>query len=269
MKVVILAGGKGTRFAEETHARPKPMIEIGGKPILWHIMKHFNAHGCRDFNVALGYKGDFIKLWFVDHQLLRGGFGVKESAGVSFPPEEDEDWNVNLVDTGLETQTGGRIKAVGKTLGNEPFLLTWGDGVSDLNVQELIQFHRQHGKLATMVVAHPPARFGHVVMDGDLITNFEEKPKHREGWINAGIFVLEPQVLSYIGGPETEFERGPLDTLAKHGQLMAYRHEGFWQCMDTIHDRKVLEELWAKGSAPWTSWEQNQSAPSLRVISGM
>lgn len=255
MKVAILAGGKGTRFFEETRFRPKPMIELGGRPILWHIMMQFHAHGFSDFAVALGYKGDFIKRWFLDATVLSRNPAVRfPSAGPDADLAALNDWDVDLVETGLETQTGGRIKALGPRLGNERFLLAWGDGVSNVDFNAVVDYHRSHGKLATMVVVRPPARFGHVEMNGDQIMRFQEKPEKAEGWINGGMFLLEPEALHYIRDASTHFEKEPLENLAADGQLMAYRHEGFWQCMDTLHDRQKLEEIWATGEAPWKTW---------------
>jgi glucose-1-phosphate cytidylyltransferase len=251
MKVAILAGGKGTRFFEETRHRPKPMIEVGGQPILLHIMMQCHACGFSDFNIALGYKGDVIRRWFSERETLRNDLRdhklLRDFAGIP-------DWSVDLVDTGLDTNTGGRIKALGPHLGDETFILTWGDGVSDVDFNAAVDFHLSHGKLATMVVVRPPARFGHVEMSGDLITDFREKPARAEGWINGGMFVLEPEVLDYIAGPDTQFEKAPLETLARDQELMAYRHEGYWQCMDTLHDRIQLEDIWATGQAPWQTW---------------
>jgi glucose-1-phosphate cytidylyltransferase len=256
MKVAILAGGKGTRFSEETVVRPKPMIEVGGRPILWHIMMHYYASGLDDFVVALGYKSDFIKNWFAEQKLMETDLGLSGNAS---PPSicfsQQPNCNVNLVETGLDTQTGGRVKALASELGDAPFILAWGDGVSDVDVAKLQAFHADHGKLATMVIVRPPARFGHVGLDGDQIVHFEEKPAQSEGWINGGVFILEPEVLHYIRDASTHFEKEPLETLAREGQLMAYRHEGFWQCMDNGHDRNTLEQFWIAGNRPWVTWE--------------
>ena len=258
MKVAILAGGPGTRLAEETEVRPKPMVEIGDKPLLWHIMMHYAVHGYNNFTVALGYKGEYIKQWFANYATLTGDLTVETATGNLRRHSPDrhlrQDWTVNLVETGHDTQTGGRIKRLAPWLGKETFFLTWGDGVSDININRLLEFHRKHGKLATVTTTRPPARFGHMEFDGDRVTRFTEKPQTAEGWINAAFFVLEPQVFEYIDGDLTQFEREPLERLAGDGQLMAYKHESFWQCMDTIRDKKLLERLWASGNAPWKSW---------------
>ncbi len=235
MKIAILAGGKGSRVAEETDTRPKPMIEIGGKPILWHIMKHYQHYGFTDFVIALGYKSDYITRHLPDH--------------------DDSAWTTDLVDTGINTATGGRIKRLAPHVGNETFMLTWGDGVSDVDLDKLLAFHRSHGKRVTVTAVHPPARFGRLTLDDDRVTQFSEKPQHEEGWINGAFFVVEPQVFDYIEGDDTAWEREPLERLASEGQLMAYRHEGFWQCMDTLHDKRLLEEHWNSGTAPWKTWE--------------
>jgi glucose-1-phosphate cytidylyltransferase len=256
MKVAILAGGVGTRIQEETEAKPKPMVEIGGKPILWHIMKIYAHQGFRDFVVALGYKGDYVKRYMVDYASLTGNLtiGLREGRVQVHGDADRDDWNVALVDTGQTTNKGGRIKRLAPYLGDGTFMLTWGDGVADIDLRRLLDFHRAHGKLATLTAVRPPARFGHIELDGDVVAEFSEKPQAREGWINGAFFVLEPQVLDYIDGDETEWEKEPLERLAADGQLMAYRHEGFWQCMDTLRDRKLLEQLWDTGDAPWKLW---------------
>jgi glucose-1-phosphate cytidylyltransferase len=256
MKVAILAGGTGSRLQEETEARPKPMVEIGGRPILWHIMKHYAHYGHKDFVVALGYKGDYIKRWMVDYSTLQGDITVSLQNGqVSEHACEREDWQVSLVDTGQATQTGGRIKRLGPHLGGERFMLTWGDGVSDVDLDDLLSFHLAHGKLATVTAVRPPARFGRLdIGDGGMVTAFSEKPRMDQGWINGAFFVLEPEVLDYIDGDATHWEREPLERLAADGQLVAYRHEAFWQCMDTLRDKLLLEELWATDNPPWRVW---------------
>jgi glucose-1-phosphate cytidylyltransferase len=256
MKVAILAGGVGTRIQEETEAKPKPMVEIGGKPILWHIMKIYAHQGFSDFVVALGYKGDYVKRYMVDYASLTGNLtiGLREGRVQVHGDADRDDWNVALVDTGQTTNKGGRIKRLAPYLGDGTFMLTWGDGVADIDLRRLLDFHRAHGKLATLTAVRPPARFGHIELDGDVVAEFSEKPQAREGWINGAFFVLEPQVLDYIDGDETEWEKEPLERLAADGQLMAYRHEGFWQCMDTLRDRKLLEQLWDTGDAPWKLW---------------
>lgn len=256
MKVAILAGGVGSRLSEETEVKPKPMVEIGGRPILWHIMMHYSYYGFRDFIIALGYKGEVIKKYMVDYCSLNSNLKVNLRSGtVEMNGGYRPDWNVELIDTGIPTNTGGRIKRLAPYLGNETFMLTWGDGVSDVNLHALLEFHRSHGKLATLTAVRPPARFGHLELDGDRITEFNEKPQTGEGWINGAFFVLEPEVFDYIDGDDTAWEREPLQRLAREGQLMAYKHTSFWQCMDTLRDKKLLESLWQTGKAPWKIWE--------------
>ena len=256
MKVALLAGGVGSRLAEETDIRPKPMVEVGGQPILWHIMKHYAHYGFHDFVVALGYKGEYIKKYIVDHCALSGDLTVKMRNGdVLRHGNAQPDWTVDLIDTGTATLTGGRIKRLTPRLNNETFMLTWGDGVSNVDLHELLKFHRTHGKLATVTAVRPPARFGHMVFKGDQVEEFSEKPQTSEGWINGAFFVLEPEVLDYIDGDMTQWEREPMERLAREGQLMAYRHDSFWQCMDTLRDKRLLEDLWAAGKAPWAIWE--------------
>jgi glucose-1-phosphate cytidylyltransferase len=256
MKVAILAGGLGTRLAEETEDRPKPMVEIGGRPILWHIMRYYEHFGFNDFVVALGYKGEYIKRWFVDYASLTSDLTVdmKTRAVTPIDAQPGPAWRVDLVDTGQSTATGGRIKRLQSHLGDETCMVTWGDGVSTVDLGALLEFHRSHGRLATLTAARPPARFGHLELDGNEIVEFNEKPQTGEGWINGAFFVLEPGVIDYIAGDDTQFEREPLEGLAKDGQLMAYKHEGFWQCMDTVRDKKRLEDLWEAG-APWRVWD--------------
>ena len=256
MKVVILAGGLGTRLTEETESKPKPMVEVGGRPIVWHIMKTYAHHGFKEFALALGYKGDVIKRYFLDYAKIQSNFTVNTTSGdvMRRGPVED-DWNVHLIDTGQATMTGGRLKRMAPLLGRETFMATYGDGVCDIDVLKLVDFHRRHGKLATVTAVRPPARFGGLVFSDDRIVEFTEKPQIGEGWINGGYFVLEPQVLDYIDGDETVFETGPLERLAADGQLMAYRHGDFWQCMDTLRDLRLLEGLWSSGKAPWKAWE--------------
>ncbi len=256
MKVGILAGGVGTRLVEETEVKPKPMVEIGGRPILWHIMRHYAHYGFKDFVVALGYKGEVIKKYMVDYSSLNSNLTVKLNTGkVDIHGGYRPDWTVELVDTGMATLTGGRIKRLAPYLGNETFMLTWGDGVSDVNLCDLLEFHKKHGKLATLTAVRPPARFGHLVFNGDQVEQFSEKPQAAEGWINGAFFVLEPGVFDYIDGDDTQWEKEPMERLAADGQLMAYRHTSFWQCMDTLRDKKLLEELWHTGKAPWKIWE--------------
>jgi glucose-1-phosphate cytidylyltransferase len=257
MKVVILAGGLGTRLTEETETRPKPMIEIGGRPILWHIMKIYAHHNFREFVVALGYKGEVIKRYFLDYAKLQSDFTVNLASGdVMRRASQPEDWTVHLVDTGIATNTGGRLKRLAPFLGRETFMATYGDGVANVDVSALVEFHRQHGKLATATAVRPPARFGGLVFEGERIVKFTEKPQVGEGWINGGFFVLEPGVLEYIANDQTSWEREPLERLAADGQLMAYRHGDFWQCMDTLRDHRLLEGLWAGSNAPWKVWDR-------------
>jgi glucose-1-phosphate cytidylyltransferase len=255
VKVAILAGGVGSRLSEETISKPKPMVEIGGRPILWHIMKHYGQYGFDDFVIALGYKGELIKRWMLDLAALQGDITVQVGRGrVEKHEGERDDWTVKLVETGLDTQTGGRVKRLAPHLGEDTFMLTWGDGVADIDLVRLLEFHRSHGKLATMTAVRPPARFGHIELAGEVVSEFSEKPQAREGWINGAFFVLEPQVIDYIDHDLTHWEREPLERLAADGQLMAYRHESFWQCMDTLRDRVLLESMWESGNAPWKTW---------------
>ena len=256
LKVAILAGGAGTRLAEETDVRPKPMVEIGGKPILWHIMKHYAHFGHNDFAIALGYKGDYIKRWMQEHALLGGSMTVRMGSGeiIRHNPET-VDWNVDLVETGASTMTGGRVKRLKQWLGNSTFMLTWGDGVSNIDLDQLLAFHRAHGKLATVTAVRPPARYGYMEFADDRVTKFAEKPQTAEGWINGAFFVLEPAVLDYIDGDETMFEHAPMERLAADGQLMAYKHDSFWQCMDTLREKHLLQSLWDTGAPPWKLWK--------------
>ena len=256
MKVAILAGGVGSRLSEETQLKPKPMVEIGGIPILWHIMKHYAHYDFNEFVIALGYKGEYIKKYMVDYAALSSNLTVHMKTGdVDMNHTDGPDWTVDLVDTGMSTNTGGRIKRLEPFIGNETFMLTWGDGVSNVNLDDLLAFHRSHGKLATMTAVRPPARFGHMEFVGDEIVNFTEKPQTAEGWINGAFFVLEPEIFDYIAGDTTQWEKEPLERLAAEHQLMAYRHYDFWQCMDTLRDKKLLEDLWQTGNAPWKIWE--------------
>lgn len=257
MKVAILAGGVGSRLSEETQVKPKPMVEIGGRPILWHIMQHYSQFGFDDFVVALGYKGEYIKKYFVDYCSLESSITVKLRDGkIERHNSHQLDWNVELIDTGVSTLTGGRIKRLAPYIGNSRFLLTWGDGVSNVDLKKLIEFHESHGKLATVTAVRPTARFGHMKFDGDHVLEFSEKPQAAEGWINGAFFVLEPEIFDFIAGDQTQWEKEPMERLASEGQLMAYRHEGFWQCMDTLRDKHLLESLWQKGDAPWKTWKE-------------
>ncbi|MEZ5341284.1 MAG: glucose-1-phosphate cytidylyltransferase [Acidimicrobiales bacterium] len=259
MKAVILAGGVGSRLSEETVMKPKPLVEVGGRPILWHIMKLYANHGIEDFIVALGYKGDMIKSYFTDYAHLQSDLTVNLGDGqvTRHGAAEKENWRIELINTGLQTHTGGRLRKLKAHLG-ETFLATYGDGVSDVDITKVIEFHKAHGKLATLTAVRPPARFGALEFDGDSITSFTEKPQTGEGWINGGFFVLEPGVLDYIDGDEIDFSKEPLQRLAEDGQLAAYRHGDFWQCMDTLRDKEHLDEMWESGNAPWKSWKGNE-----------
>ncbi|MBD3314218.1 MAG: glucose-1-phosphate cytidylyltransferase [Chitinivibrionales bacterium] len=255
MKVAILAGGLGTRLAEETEVKPKPMVEIGGKPILWHIMKIYAHHGFTDFVVALGYKGEIIKKYMVDYVALSSDLTVNLRDGnVTRHDRHDCDWSVQLIDTGLHTMTGGRIKRLAPYLGDRTFMLTWGDGVADVNIQDLLAFHRSHGKLATVTAVRPAARYGRLELRESMVAEFSEKPQTGEGWINGAFFVLEPRAIEYIDDDGTMWEHAPLERLARDGQLMAYRHGSFWQCMDTLREKRILERYWESGNAPWKVW---------------
>ena len=256
MKVAILAGGVGSRLSEETQLKPKPMVEIGSRPILWHIMKHYSNFGLNDFVIALGYKGECIKKYFVDYCSVESNLTINLGSGeVTRHNNHHPNWNVELIDTGVATLTGGRIKRLAPYIGNNTFMLTWGDGVSNVDLGKLLKFHKSHGKLATVTAVRPPARFGHMTFDGNRVLEFSEKPQAAEGWINGAFFVLEPQVFDYVEGDQTPWEREPMERLSSEGQLMAYRHTDFWQCMDTLRDKGLLEALWQKGDAPWKTWK--------------
>jgi glucose-1-phosphate cytidylyltransferase len=255
MKAVILAGGLGTRISEETAVRPKPMVEIGGKPILWHIMKMYTAHGITEFVVCLGYKGYVIKEYFANYFLHMSDVTIDFAQNrTEVHQNSAEPWRVTLVDTGDLTQTGGRLKRVREYVGNEPFCLTYGDGVSDVDITALIAFHREHGRLATLTAVQPPGRFGALDLAADAVRGFREKPQGDSSWVNGGFFVLSPEVFDLIPGDDTIWERQPLEHLAGSGQLSAYRHGGFWQPMDTLRDKNQLEEMWTAGKAPWKTW---------------
>ena len=256
MKTVILAGGLGTRLAEETQIKPKPMVEIGGKPMLWHLMNIYATYGFAEFVVALGYKGECVKDYFLNFYALNNDLTIDLCNGATVMHHKRQPgWRVHLVDTGLHTDTGGRIKRLREWIGDETFLLTYGDGVANINICELVEFHRSHGKLATVSAVRPPARFGGLRLNGGgQIVEFTEKPQTGEGWINGGFFVLEPGVLDFIGGDATIWEREPLEALAREGELMAFYHEGFWQPMDTVREKMLLEKLWSSGEAPWRVW---------------
>jgi glucose-1-phosphate cytidylyltransferase len=257
MKVAVLAGGAGTRLAEETEIRPKPMVEIGGMPILLHIMRHYAHYGHKEFFVALGYRGEYIKRYMSEYIALANDLTIDFNSGSIRQHEKgiDQDWLVHLIDTGRDTLTGGRIKRLQPYLDGGTFMLTWGDGVSDVDLDSLLKFHRSHGKLATVTVVRPPARYGHIHFDGDCICEFLEKPQTAEGWINGAFFVLEPGIFDYISGDMVMWEHDPMQQLARDGQLMGYRHYSFWQCMDTLRDKQILINLWNSGNPPWKTWE--------------
>lgn len=256
MKTVILAGGLGTRLAEESAFKPKPLVEVGEHPILWHIMNIYAHHGFREFVVALGYKGEMIKYFFLNYHRLRNDLTIELKDGqVEVHNAIREDWRVHLVDTGLNTLTGGRLKRLQSRLGNETFMMTYGDGVADVDIPAALAFHRKMGRLATVSAVRPPARFGGLQFEGDLVSTFSEKPQTGEGWVNGGFFILEPGVFDYLDSDQTSFEREPLERLAAEGQLAIYRHHGFWQCMDTLRDVRYLNDLWAAGHPPWMVWK--------------
>ncbi len=255
MKVAILAGGFGSRLAEETEVKPKPMVEVGGRPILWHIMKHYAHYGFKEFFIALGYKGEVIKRYFLDYYTLNGNLTIHLPDGkIQVHNKECEDWIVNLIDTGLNTLTGGRVKRMEPWLKDETFMVTYGDGVSDVDLSDLLHFHRSQGRVATITAVRPPARFGGLIFDGNLAAQFTEKPQIGEGWINGGFLVCEPAIFNYLEGDASSLEAHGLERLAADRQLVAYRHEGFWQCMDTLRDVRLLENLWHSGKPPWKVW---------------
>ncbi len=255
MKAVILAGGLGTRISEETSIKPKPMVEVGGKPILWHVMKIYSAHGINDFIICLGYKGYVIKEYFANYFLHMSDVTF-DMVGNKMEVHQNnaEPWRVTLVDTGDNTMTGGRLKRVRQYLDNEDFCFTYGDGVGDVDISKLVKFHKSHGKLATLTATQPPGRFGALNLNQDIVRGFQEKPQGDGGWINGGFFVLSPKAIDYIEGDATLWERDPMERLATEGQLMARQHNGFWQPMDTLRDKTYLDELWASGKAPWKIW---------------
>jgi glucose-1-phosphate cytidylyltransferase len=255
VKVAILAGGLGTRLAEETETAPKPMVEIGGRPILWHIMKHYTTYGFTEFFIAAGYKSELIKHFFLDYANLGGSMTIDVAAGTAERHEQNgENWTVHNVDPGNSTQTGGRIKRLERWLRDGTFMLTYGDGVSDIDLDELLRFHRSHQKIATITAVRPPSRFGGLIFDGDIVAEFTEKPQIGEGWINGGFMVAEPALFDYLENDETVLEADALEHLAEDRQLVAFRHERFWQCMDTLRDKRLLEALWASGDVPWRTW---------------
>lgn len=256
MQVIILAGGRGTRLAEETSVRPKPMVEIGGKPMLWHIMQIYAAHGYKDFLVACGYRGEIIKEYFHSFLAHHSDYFIDLKCGSrEMISPNSVDWRVGLIDTGLDTMTGGRILRLKKFVGAETFMATYGDCLSDVDIRSLVAFHRSHGRLATITAVRPPARFGGLALDGDRVAEFTEKPQAGEGWINGGFFVFEPGVFDYLSDDQTILEREPLERLAADGQLMVFRHTGFWQPMDTLREKHILESLWAGGQTPWKIWD--------------
>jgi glucose-1-phosphate cytidylyltransferase len=256
MKAVILAGGRGARIAEESHLRPKPMIEIGGRPILWHIMKIYAQHGIADFVICLGYRGYMIKEFFANYLLHQADVTIDIAKNkIEYGGRSPEPWRVSLIETGLDTQTGGRLKRIQPLVaGEDAFCMTYGDGLADIDIRRELAFHRAHGKLATMTVVRPPGRFGAATLKGDNVAGFTEKPHGDGGWINGGFFVLSPKALDRIAGDATLWEREPLEGLAAAGELRAFRHEGFWRPMDTMREKEQLEELWARGQAPWKTW---------------
>ncbi len=255
MKAVILAGGFGTRISEESHLRPKPMIEIGGKPILWHIMKIYSHYGINDFVICLGYKGYMIKEYFANYFLHMSDVTFDMSSNqMHVHHKSAEPWKVTLVNTGESSMTGGRLRRVREYLDDEDFCFTYGDGVADIDIGKLVEFHRAHGKLATVTAIQPPGRYGALAMDGDAVLGFQEKPKGDGGWINGGFFVLSPKVLNYIDSDDTTWEQEPLIALAGEDQLRAYQHDGFWQAMDTLREKNLLEDLWQSKTAPWKAW---------------
>jgi glucose-1-phosphate cytidylyltransferase len=258
MRAVILAGGYGTRLAEETDVKPKPMVEIGGMPILWHILKHFAHHGVREFYIALGYKGEIIKKFFMDFYRLNGSVTLNLATGdVMGYHRPREDWMMHLVDTGKESMTGGRLLRLRQFLQGEPFIVTYGDGVSNVDIRKLIECHHANGKLATLTAVRPPARFGGLLLDGQVVREFTEKPQTGEGWINGGYIVLEPEIFKYFTDDSTVLETQVLERAAADGQLAAYCHDDFWQCMDTVRDVRMLNTMWRDGNPPWKVWSDN------------
>jgi len=253
MKVVILAGGFGTRLSEYTNVIPKPMVEIGGKPILWHIMNIYSSFGYNDFIIALGYKSEVIKEYFLNYYALNSDFEVNlENGKINYINELSKNWKIKLIDTGLNTMTGGRVKRLEKVIGNETFMLTYGDAVTDVNIDDLLSFHKRSGRRATVTAVHPTARFGEIELNGNNeVNSFKEKPQVNKGWINGGFFVFEPYLFDLIKDDATILEREPLETLASSNELVAFKHKGFWQCMDTARDRDNLDEIWESGNAPW------------------
>lgn len=257
MKVVILAGGFGTRISEESQFKPKPMVEIGGKPILWHIMKEYSYCGYHDFVICAGYKQEVIKEWFSSYFVHNSDitFDFTKGEKISIHQEHSEPWKVTVVDTGLNTMTGGRIKRIRDYIGNEPFMMTYGDGVSDVDVAKLVEFHKSQGKIATLTGVQPEGRFGVMDLEGNDIKSFREKSKEDMGWINGGYMVLQPEIFDYIEGDNTSFEKEPLEQLTRENQIVCYKHKGFWQCMDALRDKQKLEQMWKSNQAPWKKWD--------------
>lgn len=255
MKAIILAGGLGTRLQEETGLKPKPMVEIGGQPMLWHIMKIYDSFGVDQFGIAMGYKANVIRNYFINYYYQHSDMSINLRKGeINSINGNAEDWKVYLADTGINTQTGGRLKRMKSWVGKETFCFTYGDGVANIDINQLLNFHKQQGKIVTITAVRPPSRFGGLEIEGNLVTRFIEKSQIGEGWINGGFMVLEPEVFDYIQGDDVVFERGPLEKIAVDHQLAVYKHEGFWQCMDTIREMQLLESLWESGNAPWKTW---------------
>lgn len=256
MKTVILAGGQGTRLSEETIIRPKPMVEIGGQPVLMHIMNIYAFYGLKEFVIALGYKGEMIKEYFLNHYYKIRDITINLKTGkVEIKNDKETDWIVHLIDTGKDTLTGGRLVRLKNILDKETFMLTYGDGVASIDLKKLLEFHKSHGKIATVTAVHPVARFGGISVNGDKVEDFKEKPQTVEGWINGGFFIFEPEIFDYLEGDETVLEGKPMENLVKDGQLMAFKHEGFWQCVDTMRDKQLLENLWESKKASWKVWD--------------
>jgi len=267
MRVAVLAGGLGTRLAEETDVRPKPMVEIGGRPILWHILTHYAHHGLTESVIALGYRGEVVKRFFAEHAGLMGSLSIDLGSGSVKRREKPlEDWRVHLVETGAATDTGGRVRRLADWLGGETFQLTYGDGVSDVDLAALLRFHRRMGRIVTLTAVRPPARFGGLVFDGDDVCGFSEKPQAGEGWINGGFMVCEPRIFEFLEGDQTSLERDALERLAAEGELAAYRHEGFWQCMDTLRDKRQLEALWDSGEAAWRHDPPGENPATIPMV---
>lgn len=267
MQVVVLAGGLGTRLSEETVVRPKPMVEIGGRPILWHILAHFAHFGFNESFIALGYKGECIKRFFLEHAEAVGSMSISfADQSIQRHEKPAEDWKVHLIDTGASTSTGGRVRRLRNWLSSDTFLLTYGDGVADVNLDELIEFHKKKGRAVTLTAVRPPARFGGLVFDGEDVSGFEEKPQIGEGWINGGFMVCEPRIFDYLTCDQDSLESVALEQLAADDELAAYRHHGFWQCMDTLRDKRQLEDIWQAGDAPWGHHDDRQKNNSLRIV---